>query len=348
MPATDEDIVRDLLHRYTDQVCPPASLATDVVARQRHKARRRNVSLAATGAAAAVAAGVIVAVPGHSPASRAPAGNSSTGKSSTVNSSTANSSTVNSKLVSLAAFITARSGPLPGNATLIITSQGIGGRAPQVTYNLYTDRGAYYAGVNESTLRQAIAAHANMAGRTDAREVAAARYAAAGDLSSARERMTNALPNNDYYDSLAQRKLIWAKGAAAREQLAKEKGVKIPWKMPAGQSLQEDIDNSIWNNSVDALMEGAGSPQVRAGVLRLLSTIPEVTVANSTTGGQPTLTLTAGSALFGGGAPQVLTINASTGMPVKSVFPANGSLPASVQTFKVSRVTMADLEAGKS
>ncbi|MGH3171990.1 MAG: hypothetical protein ACRDN0_39810, partial [Trebonia sp.] len=67
MPATDEDIVRDLLHRCTENVCPPASIATGVAARQRRQDRRRRVvSLAATGAALGTAAGVIAVVPGHS------------------------------------------------------------------------------------------------------------------------------------------------------------------------------------------------------------------------------------------------------------------------------------------
>ena len=66
MPATDEDIIRDLLHRYTDHVRPPASIAAEVAARQRRRDRRRVVSLAATGAALGTAAGVIAVVPGHS------------------------------------------------------------------------------------------------------------------------------------------------------------------------------------------------------------------------------------------------------------------------------------------
>ena len=65
MPATDEDIIRDLLHRYTDHVRPSASIATEVATRQRRQDRRRVVSLAATGAALGTAAGVI-AVAGHS------------------------------------------------------------------------------------------------------------------------------------------------------------------------------------------------------------------------------------------------------------------------------------------
>ena len=70
MPVIDEDIVRDLLHRYTDHLQPPESIATQVAARQLRLHRRRVASLTATGAALATAAGVIAVVPGH--ASRAP------------------------------------------------------------------------------------------------------------------------------------------------------------------------------------------------------------------------------------------------------------------------------------
>jgi hypothetical protein len=78
MPATDEDIIRDLLHRYTDHMRPPASIATEVAARQRRRDRRRRVmSLAAAGAALGTAAGVIAVVPGHS--SPAPGGPSASG-----------------------------------------------------------------------------------------------------------------------------------------------------------------------------------------------------------------------------------------------------------------------------
>jgi hypothetical protein len=71
MPITDEDIVRDLLHRSTSHVRPRDSIATAVIARQRRRDRnRRLASAAAAGAALATAAGVIAIFPGH--ASRAP------------------------------------------------------------------------------------------------------------------------------------------------------------------------------------------------------------------------------------------------------------------------------------
>jgi len=63
MPLTDEDIVRDLLHRCTEDVHPDGSVAARVAQRQRRKEiRRRAGSAIAAGAALGVAAGVIIAV----------------------------------------------------------------------------------------------------------------------------------------------------------------------------------------------------------------------------------------------------------------------------------------------
>jgi hypothetical protein len=68
MPATDEDILRDLMQRCTDGVHPPASITTRVVTRQRRRQRRgRALSIAATGAALGTAAGVVAIAPGQAP-----------------------------------------------------------------------------------------------------------------------------------------------------------------------------------------------------------------------------------------------------------------------------------------
>ena len=189
----------------------------------------------------------------------------------------------------------------------------------QVYYGLYADSGDLYSGDGKQSLMASVAQHANQADRVSSREVAAARYAATGDLATARVRMVNATPN-DFFLSFAARKKIWEKGAAARQALMREKGMKTPLKMPTGQDLQGQINNSLWINGTDALNWAGGDPEIRAGVLRLLLTIPQVTVANSTTDGQSTLTITAGSTVFGSGRAEVLTVNATTGMPVSSVF----------------------------
>ena len=324
----------ELRHLVSGQPFTPDIEAIGLRARRRH---RRGLALrgaTAAGAVALAAGGLAAAV--HGPAGTA------------ARTAVSRAPAVNSKLVSLAAFIKASDGSPPGNASLVIRTQTINGIPPEVSYNLYTDSGAFYGGGNQSSLREAIARHENLAGGIDAREVAAARYAAAGDLATARVRMVNASPNALGLGlSPAARKEIWAKAMAKDRVIFQEKGVKAPPNPPAGKLLQEDADNYVWNNGVDALSAGGGNPQVRAGVLRLLSTISGVSVVNSTTGGRPTLTLTAGPEVFGGQGSEVLTINARTGMPIKAVMPAEGKVPLSVQTFRVLRVTLADIEAGK-
>jgi hypothetical protein len=66
---------------------------------------------------------------------------------------------------------------------------------------------------------------------------------------------------------------------------------------------------------------------------------------NSTTDGQPTLTITAGPGAFGGMGDEVLIISATTGLPVSSV--SNPGPSAGVEDYQVSRVTLANIEAGK-
>jgi len=332
-------------------VAPVAPMRGRGFSRAGHRRRMTLGTRGKVGAGAgiaAVAAGVAVLLAASSTpqlAAKAPAG--------AISPAPVVGATANSDLLSLAAFITAGHGSLPGDASLIIRNQPTPAGTVEITYNLYADSGAYYAvdaqgagpkyaAEAKQALTAAVNAHDNLA-YGGIREVAAARYAATGDLAKARERMDNALPNNDYYDSLAERKAIWAKGAAARAVLEKEKGIKVPLTMPTGKVLQEDIDSTIWDNSTDALSQGAGSPQVRAGVLRLLSTVPEVTVAKSTTDGQPTLTLTA---VFFNDGSQVLTINANTGMPISFASNLNGVKPV-LDTFQNSRLTMAAVEAGK-
>jgi hypothetical protein len=298
------------------------AMLRDAMAESGERNRRRRVGTwgkagigAGIAAAAAAAAAIaLVAAPAPRPAGAAGA--------------VAQAPPVTSRLVSLAALIKASGGRLPGDASLVIRTQTIDGKSPDVSYNLYTDSGAFYGGGDKKSLMQAVARHEDDADGIDAREVAAARSAAAGDLAAARKK-------------------LWAQARAKSAEIYKEKGIEFPANPPTGKALREEADNYLWNNSVDALSAGGGDPQVREGVLRLLSTISAVTVTNSTAGGQPALTLTAGPEVFGGASSEVLTINARTGMPVKAEMPAEGNVPSSVQIFQVSRVTLAGIEAGR-
>ena len=178
--------------------------------------------------------------------------------------------------------------------------------------------------------------------------MAAARAAAAGDLATARLRMINITPN--YLGlglSPAAQQKEWAKGLAAERGDLQGEGGQDRAEAVHRQVRAGGADNYLWIHSVDALTAGGGNPQVRAGVLRLISTISGVSVANSATGGQPTLTLTAGPEVFGGEGSQVLTVDARTGMPIKSVVNAGPDVPVSVETYQVSRVTLSQVKAGK-
>ncbi len=261
---------------------------------------------------------------------------------------------VNSTLVTLAARITASngSGSGQGNATLVIRSQTVGSAAPSVIYELYADSGTMYATETESALSAAVARNIDISAGSVAPEVAVARTAATGDVTAARIRMVNLTPN--YLGlglSPAAQQAEWAKGYAAEQAqestIYKEKGIKVPPKPYTAKSVQEEADNYLWNYAVLALIGDGADPQVRVGVLRLIATISGVTVANSTTDGQPTLTLTAGPEVFGGHGSQVLTISATTGTPIRSVIDAGTGVPDSVETYQVSRVTLADIEAGQ-
>jgi hypothetical protein len=305
-------------------------------ARQRHRRRLARRGATAAGAAlSAVAAGVAVVLAASSaPQPARPAGPAS------------RPSAAHSRLATLAALIQASGNQQPGNAWLIVRTQTVGTRHPYVTYNLYTDSGAIYSAESPGQLRSAVTRHQNLADGTEARQVSVARDAATGDVAAARLRMINVSAN--YLGlglSPAAQHKVWEKGLAAEREIYAEKGVKRQPTLPTPKTIQEQADNLLWTNSVSALDEGGGSPQVRAGVLRLISTISGVTVADSVTAGQPTLTLTAGPEVFGGQGQQVLTISARTGMPIRSS--VGGLDPASLETYTVSRATLAGIESGK-
>ena len=212
------------------------------------RARRRMLGVrgkaglgAGIGAVAAAAAAIALVVTSSSP----PAGPTPT---ATRAGSASGAPAAGSKLASLAALIKASGGSLPGNASLVIRTQTIDGKAPEVSYNLYTDSGAFYGGGDKKSLMEAVARDENDAAGIDAREVAAARYAASGDLTAARVRMVNASPN---YLGLglgpAARKKVWAQAKAKSAEIFKEKGITFPpnppgWPGLAGRGRQLRVE----------------------------------------------------------------------------------------------------------
>jgi len=306
--------------------------------------RRRGVG---TAGKVGIGAGIGVAAAAAAIALVATSGSSGTAVPATsIGAASQTPAAPSSPLVTLAAYIK-KTDHSSGDASLVVQSQQIGHQAPTVQYIVYADNGAIYAADSRRSLPAAITPHNNSADGTNAADVKVALYAADGNLAKARLMMIN---NSQNYLGLglspdAQKK-EWAKGYQAAKEIYKEKGVKgAPAPMTAKRA-QEEADNLLWTNTYIALTGGGGNPQVREGVLRLLSTISGVTVAHTTTNGAATLTLTAGPEVFGGEGNQVLVIDAKTGAPISSVVNTPG-VPQSVETYNVSRVTLSSIKAGK-
>ena len=233
----------------------------------------------------------------------------------------------------LAAHLAAEPRP-KGNATLVERETTLAGQATVNVWDLYTDDGRYFFSQTKSGLPAQVQENNNQGDGLFEREVAAATYAATGNLDTAALKMAWAPDTTPVPGWLsAQVKNISAGG------------------------LQ--IDNYVWENSEDALVAGSGNPQVRAGVLRLVSALPGITVATGTTDGQPTLTLTAGAPEWGtrgstrpiprlpGPAYQeAITINADSGIPLQIASGSAGKVTGTV-SYVVSRVNLADITAWK-
>jgi hypothetical protein len=210
-----------------------------------------------------------------------------------------------SLLMTLAARIVASDDtPLPGNASLEILAHTLRGKAePGGVWALYTDGGVLYEGDDEQTLMASIAQQQNEAVPYDSHVKAAAITAVTGNLATARMQMIHA----------------------------------------SAGTYPEQYSNVLWGNAVYALNWAGASWKIRVGVLRLLSTIPGVTVADSTTGGRPTLTITSGPAVFGAYGNEVLIIDAETGLPISTASKMLGG----ADYYRISRVTVANIKAGK-
>jgi hypothetical protein len=227
-------------------------------------------------------------------------------------------------LMQLASYILAGGKP-SGDATLVIRNQSYPSQPTISGADLYADNGEYFFAHSASGLPEQVTSDHNLGDGLFAREVAVAVYADHGDLATARERMAEAADP----------------GHAPAPPWTVKKG-------PAAGSTVSPEDNYIWTNSQDALIAGSGNPQVRAGVLRILSTLPEVTVTSTTTGGQPTLTLRAGAPAMPGNYQETLVIGAKTGIPVTFTGGVPGHTPDVTVTYQVTRVTLADIAVGKS
>ena len=297
-------------------------------ARRRHRIVQGGIGAGVFAVAAVGAVGVASAIP-SAPARPAQAsGTHPASIGASASSSAPAAAGTQQPLVQLAAVIAAEPRP-KGNATLVERATTLAGQATVKVWDVYTDDGRYFFSQTKSGLPAQVQQDNNQADGQFAREIAAAVYAVTGNLDT------------------AALKMAWAPDTTPPPAWLKAQ-VKD---MSAG-GLQ--IDNYVWADCQDALVAGSGNPQVRAGVLRLVSALPGVSVTHGTVDGQPTLTLAAGADELGGngGAGQqtyqeAITINAQTGIPLKFAGgPAAGPADTTV-TWKVTRVNLADIAAGR-
>lgn len=125
-------------------------------------------------------------------------------------------------------------------------------------------------------------------------------------------------------------------------------------KQIVGHMPTASADGLVWIMSRAGLMQDAGDPMVRLGALRLLFTLQHVAVTKSTTAGQATLTLTATwlthTTVHPADTPfdtDTLIINADTGVLVADVQHIGGDPFDLHNNYQISRVTLADVAAGK-
>jgi hypothetical protein len=233
--------------------------------------------------------------------------------------------------------------PSTGDAWLVKATQVHGTKTMQVVYTLYTDGREIYTGNSVKDIKRAITRHQDqMKAGGYAPLLKAAVAAADSDPADGRTQMLKAAKDPLVGLDPAAQKAEWDKQQAAAQEIIKAKGGNAKPKPYSPQAVERHFDNALWTFSTEALAAGDGNMEVRQGVLRLLSTISAVSVKDSTTNGKATLTITAGSEVFGGEGSEVLTIDANTGMLVKDVSTVPG-LPQASTTYESSRVTTAQL-----
>ena len=213
----------------------------------------------------------------------------------------------------LAANLRTQAAPA-GDATLVIRRQYPGNGEKMIPgADLYVDRGGYFYARTPAGLPAALASGKGRDEHVFDRELAAAAAAFDGDITTARKRLALSVL---------------------------EPGTPPP-------AIADDpawLDNWVWGNGMDALIAGAGRPEIRAGVLHLYASIKGLTVKDTTSHGRHVLIISAG--VFGDDRIETLTIDADTGVPIEMVGGEAGKAPNARVEYTVTRETVADLAHG--
>ncbi|MFF5080782.1 hypothetical protein ACFY36_27325 [Actinoplanes sp. NPDC000266] len=293
------------------------------------KPRRTVVWRATAGVGFAAAAIAAVAVATSGSGTQAPAPAAAAAKPATT---TAAAPAEQPPLVQLVGYLSKAEQP-KGDATLVLRDQHLTNGQTIDVWDLFADNGDLYFARTRAGMPAQVKGHHSQVSEDkigQQKAVAAAKYAAKGDLNEARKRMALAyVPKNPKV-----KPTLLPPGFVPPAPTS----TKVPAVLKEMSQINT-TDNWVWGNSMTALQSGAGDPAVRAGVLRLLGQMPEVKVSKSSAGGRAVLVLTATKPIN----PEVetLTVDATTGLPTKY---ANGG---GTTNYTVTRVTLADVAKGK-
>ena len=109
-------------------------------------------------------------------------------------------------------------------------------------------------------------------------------------------------------------------------------------KLPPPASKLTIDNNRLWPAAIDSLISGAGDPDVRAGVMKVLATIDAVKVTDH----GATLDIT-NSDFAPEGYAETLTVDAKTGVIEKMTGGMVGQTPDVVVDYDIERVDAADI-----
>jgi len=260
------------------------------------------------------------------------------------------------QLTHLSAKLVAAPPPV-GDATLVLRRQ-VYPNSPEIDgADLYADNGDYYYSPSLSGLPAVISSGQTVDGASqdqEVRDIAAAKAALTGPIDSARHQMSVANLDpavmahstwKSVYGPISGQRL--AKMPAAFRQKVEE--VQAKAKADAIHSVIGQENGMIWDNGMDALLAGAGDPNVRAGVLDLFATIPQITVTPGTLNGQQTLDLTASVLSSNTGLYQEeLILDASTGIPLEMIGGNKGQAPGVTVHYTITRTTVAAVRNGSA
>jgi hypothetical protein len=291
MPITDEDVIRDLLHRGTGHVRPPASIATGVVARQRRRDRNRRVaSIAAAGAALGTAAGVIAIVPGHSSPAPGLAGSAGTGSSGSTQP--AIRLTADQRVLYHLSSVAAKQSAGSGRYA-VMTTEGTDVKDTTVIDSLTGDMWSYQAGTDGTPSGNAYTARYSPT---------SAQFAAVPTSLAALRSALIAQWESQNKPAQTPSGETAARAAAGKTGDA----TPTPRAVPTLRALPVLVsdDDMVFQQASDLLWNPLVSPTLRSALYKVLASVPGVTVNSSArdADGQPAVEIsrTDNSGLPGG------------------------------------------------